>query len=242
MFRIKICGVTSAIDARGAAAAGADAIGLNFYIHSRRHLIPSAAVEVAAAIPPGVLKVGVFVNTPAELVCRIVDHVGLDLIQLAGDETPQQIHELGDRPVMKALRPRLDSAAEFHSMVVGFLDETDRLGCTPRLLMIDAHQPGAFGGTGKTIDWPLLFQLWNDLGRPTPPLVLAGGLNLENVQRAVETVHPAAVDVASGVESSPGVKDPEKMRTFVAAALAGLGLDFSFPVKPQASTLKPPSP
>jgi len=241
MFRIKICGVTSAIDARGAAAAGADAIGLNFFPASRRYLPPEAAKEVADAIPHGVLKVGVFVNAPAEFVCQTTDRLHLDLIQLSGDESPQYILELGGRPVMKALRPRLDLPRDW-SAVVDFLSAIDKLGCVPKLLLIDAHHPGEFGGTGKTVDWPLLSRMWNDIDRRAPPLVLAGGLTHENVREAIETVRPAAVDVASGVESSPGIKDPEQVRDFVAAARAGFGTDSSLPLKPQASSLKPPSP
>lgn len=234
MFRIKICGVTTATDAGSAAAAGADAIGLNFFAGSRRYLPPDAAEEVAAAIPSGVLKVGVFVNASAELVRQTADRLRLDLVQLAGDETPDLMRELDGWPLMKVLRPRLEEPNDFDRSVLGFLRETDRLGCTPKMILIDAHHPGEFGGTGRTVNWSLLSQSWNDLRRTfpvsgealaagclTPPLVLAGGLNHENVRQAIAAVRPLAIDVASGVESSPGVKDPQRMRHFIAAAIAG---------------------
>jgi phosphoribosylanthranilate isomerase len=236
MFRIKICGVTSAIDARAAAAAGADAIGLNFYAGSRRYLPPEAAGDVAAAIPQCILKVGVFVNAPAEFVCSESDRLRLDLIQLAGVEMPEYLRDLGGRPTMKAFRPRLDVPGDFLA-VVGFLKKAEMLGFPAKLVLIDAHHANEFGGTGKTVDWPLLSRLWNELRRAAPPLVLAGGLKPDNVREAIETVGPAAVDVASGIESAPGVKDPLRMRQFVSAALAGF---HNYPTHPtQASSLKP---
>ncbi|HEX4000509.1 MAG TPA: phosphoribosylanthranilate isomerase [Pirellulales bacterium] len=226
MFRIKICGVTTAADARGAAHAGADAIGLNFYPGSRRYLPPAAAKEVAAAIPQGVRKVGVFVNAEPDFVCREADRLRLDLIQLAGDETPEYLSKLGGRPVMQAFRPRLDHADALRT-IVRFVEAAARLTCAPKLTLIDAHRPGEYGGTGEAVNWTLLSRLWNELDGAAPRLVLAGGLSPENVADAIAAVRPAAVDVASGVESSPGVKDSEQVRRFVAAANAAFRINES---------------
>jgi phosphoribosylanthranilate isomerase len=246
MFRIKICGVTSAADARGAAAAGADAIGLNFFAGSRRYLPPEAAREVANAIPPGVLKVGVFVNAPADFVCSEAHRLRLDFIQLAGDETPEYMQQLGGRSLVTVCRPGSERPADVYSRLIGFLEHSERLGCLPKLVVIDSYEPGEFGGTGKTIYWPRvqsLMRLYVSLAarhvRVPPEFALAGGLNHENVLDAIQTVRPVAVDVASGVESAPGVKDPVRMRQFVSAALAGF---HNYPpLQPPASGLQPPA-
>ncbi len=247
MFRIKICGVTSTTDARNAAAAGADAIGLNFFPASKRYLPPEAAKEVAAAIPRGVLKVGVFVNAPAEFVCRESDRLRLDLIQLAGHETPKYLAKLDGRTVMQVFRQQADRQVDFIA-IREFLNEAKKLGCMPKLALVDTHTPGLFGGTGKTLNWAGVSGLWQLCSSavrlcPTPPpLVLAGGLAPENILAAIQTVRPWAVDVASGVESSPGVKDPLKMRQFISAALAGFHNYPPLPLQPQASSLKPQAP
>jgi phosphoribosylanthranilate isomerase len=217
MFRIKICGVTSAVDAQRAAEFGADAIGLNFYPGSRRYLATEAATEVAAAIPRGVRKVGVFVNADPKFACDEFDRLDLDLIQLAGDETTEYLQSLGGRPVMKAFRPRLDDPASFIS-IKAFLANAELQHCMPRLLLIDTFQPGEYGGTGRATDWPRLLQLWNEIQGRAPALVLAGGLTPKNVRAAIQSVRPAAVDVASGVESSAGLKDSAKLQEFVAEA------------------------
>jgi phosphoribosylanthranilate isomerase len=221
MFRIKICGVTTAADAEQAVRAGADAIGLNFFAGSRRYLLADQAVAVAEAIPRGrVLRVGVFVNAPAEEVCRLFETLSLDLIQLAGDETPEYLAQLGGRPVMKAIRVELEPEAL--APLVQFLQTAESLGCPPALVLIDASQPGQFGGTGKQLDWPALTEALDvqrqQSVKSLPPLVLAGGLTPDNVSRAIATVGPAAVDVASGVESTSTRKDVDLMRRFVAEA------------------------
>ena len=132
MFRIKICGVTNPDDARLAAKVGADAIGLNFFAGSKRYLTPDTAITVAQAIPSGVLKVGVFVNAEPQLVCERFDRLRLDLIQLAGDETPEFVANLGDRPTMKVFRPRLDRTNGL-APVAEFLDRCDTLVAHPSL-------------------------------------------------------------------------------------------------------------
>jgi phosphoribosylanthranilate isomerase len=213
MFRIKICGLTSAEDAALVAAAGADAVGLNFYPQSPRFLAPPAAERIVEALPRGVVKVGLFVNAAADEICRTFDRLGLDLVQLHGDEPPGLLAQLGDRPVMRAFRVGPDGLAP----VERYLAECGRLGCLPRLVLVDAHVRGLYGGSGKLADWDAIRHYPAD--GSLPPLVLAGGLSPENVGEAVRTVHPAGVDTASGVESSPGRKDPALVRRFVAAAL-----------------------
>jgi len=212
MFTIKICGVTTVDDARAVAAAGADAIGLNFYAGSPRFLPLEQAQHVAANIPAKVLRVGLFVNAPAEAICGAYDALGLDLIQLHGDEPPEFLAELGDRPVMRAFRvgaPGLQAVAEY-------LARCRELGTAPAMVLVDAFLADQRGGTGKTADWDALVAERQLLG--DTKLVLAGGLTADNVAEAIRRVRPDAVDTASGVESRPGLKDLDAVRRFVAAA------------------------
>jgi phosphoribosylanthranilate isomerase len=212
MFTIKICGVTTADDARAVAAAGADAIGLNFYAHSPLFLPLENAQHVAASIPRKVVRVGVFVNAPAETICGAYDALGLDLIQLHGDEPPEFLGELGDRPVMRAFRigdEGLQPAAEY-------LARCRELGTPPAMVLVDAHRSGQYGGTGMTADWEMLVRERGLLDGIR--LVLAGGLTAGNVADAIRCVRPTAVDTASGVESAPGRKDVGAVSRFVAAA------------------------
>jgi len=220
MFRIKICGITSADDARAAAEAGADAIGLNFYPGSKRYVTPADAVMVFRALPTGVVKVGVFVNADVEHVCHTYDRLGLDLVQLHGDEPPEFVKQLGDRPVMRAFR----LGEEGLEPVGNYLSDCKRLDCMPRLALIDSHVPGEYGGTGATADWKTLARYALDPQTVfVPPLVLAGGLTPENVAEAIRAVGPWAVDTASGAESRPGRKDPTKVAAFVRAAREAFG-------------------
>jgi phosphoribosylanthranilate isomerase len=214
MFRIKICGITNVEDALAAARAGADAVGLNFYPKSPRHIDLDTARQIVDRLPAGITKVGVFVNVAVEEVCRTFDQLGLDLIQVHGDEPPEFLARLGQRPVMRAFRlgpAGLEALAEY-------LAACRRLQCLPRRTLIDSFVPGDYGGTGKVPDWAVLSvypaEPWH------PPLVLAGGLTPENVAAAIRTVRPAAVDTASGVEIGPGRKDHARIAGFVAAARA----------------------
>ena len=216
MFRIKICGITDVDDARMVAHAGADAIGLNFYPASPRCVAPATAQAIAKALPAGVVKVGLFVNPEAAVACRTFDDLGLDLLQLHGDEQPEFLTRLGNRPVMKVFRP---GPAGLQT-VVEYLAECQRLGCLPRLVLLDAFQPGSYGGTGTLADWPLASQ-YQGAGL-SPPLVLAGGLTPANVARAIRAARVTAVDTASGVESAPGRKDPAAVAAFVRAATDAL--------------------
>jgi phosphoribosylanthranilate isomerase len=212
MFTIKICGVTTVDDARAAAVAGADAIGLNFYAVSPRFLPLEQAQHVAAVIPKGVLKVGVFVNAPAEVICGAYDALGLGLIQLHGDEPPEFLGELGERPIMRAFRVGKDGLVR----AAAYLARCTHLGTVPAIVLIDALHDDKFGGAGHTVDWDAVIRDREILGEY--PLVLAGGLTSDNVAEAIYRVRPDAVDTASGLETSPGRKDDESMRRFVAAA------------------------
>ncbi len=202
-MRVKICGITSPEDAAAAVEAGADAIGLVFYAASRRAVSPDEAAKIAAAISPLVMTVGLFVNAPTETVLSTLERVPLNLLQFHGDESPEYCREF-HRPYLKAL-PVTDSEELRRSM-----DSYPEA----RGFLLDTAAAGQFGGTGKTFDWGLVP---SDSPRP---LVLAGGLGPDNVAAAISAVGPAAVDVSSGVESAPGIKDPLKMQKFVAAARA----------------------
>jgi phosphoribosylanthranilate isomerase len=213
MFSIKICGITSVADALTVARAGADAIGLNFYAQSPRCVDPTIARQIVEVLPGSVQKVGLFVNAPAAEVCRAFDELGLDLIQLHGDEPPEFLAQLGPRPVMRAFRLGPSSVDPLK-----YLDDCRQLGCLPRMMLMDAYVAGQYGGTGGKCDWTIVGRYSAAVGYP--PLVLAGGLTPQDVAEAIHTVRPAAVDTASGVESSPGCKDPARVEAFVRAAQA----------------------
>ena len=205
MTRVKICGITNAEDARIACEAGVDAIGLNFYPRSPRALSVQKAVELRASIPSGVQVFGVFVNAEAAEVMKIFRDVRLDALQLHGDESPTTVTQLAClAPVFKALRVGPDFSAaklENYPDVSGFLFDT-----------ADA-MPGQYGGTGRLADWGVAQQ-----AARSHRVILAGGLNAENVAAAILQVRPYGVDVASGVEASPGAKDHAQLREFVREA------------------------
>ena len=205
MFQVKICGVTCVEDALAVAAAGADCIGLNFYAKSVRYLPPERAAEVAASIPDQVLKTGVFVNSPLAEIRDLAERFELDFVQLHGDEPPQAIAELSGLRVIKAFRLGPEGIAP----VAEYLDRCYQLAALPAMVLLDAFQAGAYGGTGHVVDWATARE-YHDLGAG-PALVLAGGLTPGNVADAIAAVRPAAIDLASGVESSPGRKDPAKL-------------------------------
>ncbi len=201
--RIKICGITREEDARAAADAGADAIGLVFHAPSPRAVTPERAVAIAAAVPPYVTVVGLFVDTPTAIVQQVFATVPLDLLQFQGEETPAECAASG-RPWVKALRvrPGLDIAAECGRFAQS------------RGILLDTWREGVAGGTGETFDWALA-----PAGLPLP-VILAGGLRAENVGDAIARVRPAAVDVSGGVEAEPGIKDAAAVRNFVEAVRA----------------------
>ena len=196
--RIKICGITRAEDALAACAAGADALGFVFHPPSPRNVAPEAARAIIAKLPPFVTSVGLFVDrTPADIE-RIASIVRLDVLQFHGDESPQLCARFG-HPYIKAvrMRPGID------------LLEYARRFADARALLLDAYVSGTHGGTGTRFDWRLV-----PPGLPLP-IVLSGGLTVENVGEAVRALRPWAVDVSSGVESARGVKDPQRIREFI---------------------------
>ncbi|MAT93262.1 MAG: phosphoribosylanthranilate isomerase [Halioglobus sp.] len=201
--RIKICGITREEDARAAADAGADAIGMVFYEPSPRNLSCQRAVQVADAVAPFVTLVGLFVDADAAVVRQTLRDVPLDVLQFQGSESPEYCAQF-ERPWVKALhvRPgaRLEADAERYRAA--------------RALLLDSWQEGVPGGTGRTFDWSLA------PARLPRPLVLAGGLDADNVGAAILGLRPAAVDVSSGVERSPGLKDARAIGQFVAAVRA----------------------
>lgn len=224
MFRVKICGITTVEDAIVVAEAGADAVGLNFYPGSKRYVPVPQALMIAGALRKAVVRVGVFVNAETDEVCETFDRVGLDLVQLHGDEPPDFLRQLGGRPVVKAFRLGQEdiyfNLGRQDLYTVGrYLGECRDMKCMPRMTLVDANVEGAYGGTGQVTDWEAVktYQPAR-VEDPIPPLVLAGGLTPDNVAEAIRTVRPAAVDTASGVESSPGHKDRALVERFVQSA------------------------
>jgi phosphoribosylanthranilate isomerase len=201
--RVKICGITTEADARLCIEAGVSALGFNFYLGSSRH-ISIDALPWIRGLEGLVDRVAVVVNAPADLLQTLIASGCFEMIQFHGDETPDQCASAGAAVWMKAIRAK-DRAS---------LDDS-RLFETPRILL-DAWSPSAYGGTGQTADWKMLADFV--AGNPSRQFVLAGGLNPGNVADAIRSVRPAAVDVAGGVESAPGRKDPAKVRDFLQAA------------------------
>ncbi len=204
MFRIKICGVTTVEDAALAAASGADAVGVNFYERSRRYVAPGRAAAIVRAIAAGgATAVGVFVNARPEAVEAICRETGIGVVQLSGDEPPDQAARLPFRRI-KAVRvgPGFDARA---------------LGGYPcDAFLVDAGGPAEYGGTGRTLDWAGIRGA--AFGKPW---MLAGGLTPENVRTAIRLARPGGVDVATGVEERPGRKDAAKVRLFIKNAKEG---------------------
>lgn len=197
-MRTKICGITSIQDAQAAVHFGADALGFVFYPSSPRYIHPSDAAAIIHKLPPFVTCVGLFVNAEHEMLKKTVSDTGVDLVQFHGDESE---HECGlsSKPWIKAIR-------------VG--EETDLAAEAKRYngansLLLDTMVRGSYGGTGKTFDWSLVPK------NIDKPIILAGGLDLENVIGAINVTSPYAVDVSGGVELKKGVKDHAKMEEFI---------------------------
>lgn len=151
MFRIKICGITSVSDAQTASAAGADAVGLNFYPPSPRFIAMSKAEQICQVLPPEIVKVGVFVNADAKEICRTFDELNLHLIQLHGDEPPDFIAQLGNRPIMRAFRLNKQGLPP----ILAYLDNCKHLRNLPKLVLLDAPSKSVYGGSGETPDWSI---------------------------------------------------------------------------------------
>jgi len=208
-MKIKICGIKTLDEALAAVEAGADLLGFNFYPPSPRYIAPvecSRLVGVLGGRGMAFVGVGIFVNASPPAIAAILDDCGLDLAQLSGDESLADMATLGDR-AFKAIRPASLADAQSQARLYG------RWSAPPALLLDAAVGPGQFGGAGRIGDWDVARRLATRY-----PLLLAGGLRPENVAAAVACVHPWGVDVASGVEASPGCKDPAKVAAFVRAA------------------------
>jgi len=204
-LQIKICGVTNVEDARACAELGADMIGLNFYPQSARHIRPQQAREIIEAMPRGVRAIGVFVDPPASEVRSIAKSVGLEYVQLHGNVPPETCRELASE--FRVIRA-FSTDGQFKPEDVRSFPECD--------VIVDAHHAELRGGTGLTCDWSLaratfLFARF---------LILSGGLNAQNVGDAIATVGPHAVDVCTGVETAPGMKNHRAIEEFIAAARA----------------------
>jgi phosphoribosylanthranilate isomerase len=201
--QIKICGITNRADARACVDLGADMIGLNFYPRSPRFIQPERAREIVESIPRSVRAVGIFVDPTAGDIRRVAKTAGIKCVQLHGELPPEMCRELtGEFRVIRAF----STGDKFHPEDVDAFSDCDAL--------LDAPHTKLRGGTGLTSDWPA--------ARATLPftrfLILSGGLNAQNVGYAIATVAPHAVDVCSGVESAPGVKDHHAIEKFIAAA------------------------
>ncbi|MGA8752477.1 phosphoribosylanthranilate isomerase [Candidatus Deferrimicrobium sp.] len=214
MFRIKICGVTRPEDAAHAVACGAEAIGINFFPGSPRFVPLAVAREIVAAVADRAEVVGVFVNEVPETIVALCGRLGIRRVQLHGDETPGDASRI---PLWRMKAVHADRTPDLPAL----------LAYPCEAFLFDAGEKGGYGGTGREL-------VWGELGARFPgvaggrgpggarkPWILAGGLTPENVERAILAARPSGVDVASGVESSPGRKDPGKVITFIVRAKAG---------------------
>jgi phosphoribosylanthranilate isomerase len=196
--RVKICGITRVEDALNAVEHGVDAIGLVFYEPSPRNVEISQAIEIANKIPAFVTVVGLFVNAEPSFVREVISQVKLDLLQFHGDETPQECASYG-LPFIKAIRVKSDTN----------LVQCAKDFFASKALLLDTFTDGVAGGTGHVFDWNLIPAALDK------PIILAGGLNAQNVAQAINQVKPYAVDVSGGVEISKGIKDAAKIAAFM---------------------------
>jgi phosphoribosylanthranilate isomerase len=207
MTKVKICGITNLEDALHATSCGADELGFNFYTESKRYLPPQNAREIIDQLPGTSGNVGVFVNEPMESLLEIADAVGLDVLQLHGDEDMTYVTNLLTKTKRKVIKA-FPVTPTFHV--------SDAFDWPSEFALFDTHSSQQYGGTGETFDWKEFgvdIYLWFPVSA-----YLAGGLNPDNVADAVRIVRPYAVDVASGVESAPGKKDRMKVEAFIGNA------------------------
>ena len=203
MTFIKICGITNIDDAFAAVAAGADALGFNFYKPSPRYIAPQTAREIVGQLPSSVLTVGVFVNEESpQSVTDIAREAGVTALQLHGDESPSYCRELADRYVIKTLTVSSD------------FDIRMAQAYEVEAIMLDTRDSTLRGGTGRVFDWSIAIEV----NKVVPKVFLAGGLSPENIEDAIELVRPYAVDACSALEDRPGIKNHERMRAFVDTA------------------------
>lgn len=201
--KIKICGITNIEDAQLAVQAGADALGFILYPNSPRFVEIQVVKSIVNQLPPFVLPIGVFVNEEQTMVQNVMDVCGLALAQLHGEESPSYCESLG-YPVLKAIRLR------DRSSFLSLAEYKGRAGV--RGFVLDAFSESEYGGTGKVADWDIAAE-----AAKAAPVLLAGGLSPDNVLEAIHRVQPYGVDVSSGVEVSPGKKDPHKVQAFIQA-------------------------
>jgi phosphoribosylanthranilate isomerase len=202
---VKVCGITSRRDALAAIEAGADALGFNLWPGSRRCISLEENADWIRELPSGAERIAVLVDAPLDEALRVADNAAIDTVQFHGNESAEYLAEFAKSGHSFVLARRIgESRSPQASALVG----TNRI-------LIDANVPGAFGGTGVTVDFGLASEFVK--AHPNARVILAGGLTPENVAEAVERVHPFGVDVASGVERNPREKDPERIRAFVEA-------------------------
>jgi phosphoribosylanthranilate isomerase len=208
-LRIKICGVTTIEDANTAAHLGADALGFNFWEGSKRHVTPDAAVAILRELPPFVEPVALYVNQPLKVVFQALNALGrVRTFQWHG--TRRELCDAFPFQMISAFAVRDQPGL---ADVTRYLDSARAVGKAPSAVLVDAYATGQYGGTGQRAPWHLIADF-----KPPEPLILAGGLTPDNVAEAIRLVRPYAVDVATGVESSPGRKDAELMRRFIGNA------------------------
>lgn len=208
---VKICGVNSLASAENVVAAGPDAIGLNFYAGSKRFVEAKVARDIVETLPQSITPVGLFVNHSLVQIRELCQTCSLSTIQLHGDETLDFVQQLSGLEIIKAFRVH----AQNHIEILREIHSYAAAGIPLRACLIDAAVSGAYGGTGQTAPWDLLGPAWQQLPFP---VILAGGLSPGNVAEAIQRVQPWGVDVAGGVESSPGMKDATLSREFVRIA------------------------
>jgi len=196
MTRVKICGITRLEDALLAQESGADALGFIFYSKSKRYIDPEKAADIISRLNPFIMKVGVFVNENVSGINNISDQCGLTHVQLHGGESPNIVSRI-NRSIIKAIN--------FSQNLV-----SDIALWQGRDILIDSGSKEIPGGTGKTLPWEALQAL-----KLQHPFILAGGLSPDNIEKALAMLSPAAVDISSGVESAPGIKDPELVKQFI---------------------------
>ena len=205
MTKVKICGITNIEDARLAVALGADMLGFNFYEQSPRYISPREARRLIDDLPKDSENVGVFVNMEGSRIGELVDLLGLQTVQLHGDETNDFVSRLRRKTGAKIIKAiRVGPGFEISSIAHYGADS----------ILLDAYTKGQYGGTGERFEWSVAA----DAVKLASEVILAGGLTPENVAEAVRAVRPYAVDVASGVESAPGKKNPAKLEAFIANA------------------------
>ncbi len=199
--KVKICGITTLEDAEAALRYGAYALGFIFFKKSARYIAPEATRKIISELPPRTTTVGVFVDSPAEEVNAIVRESGINTVQLHGSESPEECSRIENAKVIKAFRV---SGKETIAKISKY---------NVFAILLDTFVEGVHGGTGKTFDWNIAIE-----AKVYGPLILSGGLTPDNIADAVETVRPYAVDVSSGVESSPGVKEHDLVKLFIERA------------------------